>query len=287
MYNLSGKVALVTGTSSKRGLGCGIALRLAQEGADVVVSDMYKAPEHLAVWDREEGWRGLESLVKEIKVLGRRGLAITADVTSSREVNEMVAKAVKEFCKIDILVNNASLIQRDFGIKHVVELSDETWNKVIAVNLTGVFNMCKAVAKQMIKQGQGGKVINVASIAGKAPTAGGAAYSASKAGVINLTQTLALELAPYKINVNAICPGRIVTWGSIGQAIYDAIKQGKSEDEAITKIYTDGGFVKQIPLGRPGKVEEVANLVAFLASSQSDYMTGQAINITGGRLMIH
>ena len=115
----------------------------------------------------------------------------------------------------------------------VVDMSEEVWNKAIAVNLTGVFLMCKAVAKQMIKQGQGGKIINISSIGGKKGSAGKAWYSASKFGVHGLTQSLALELAPHKINVNVVCPGNVVTWGTRGPAIYEAMKQGLSEEEAI------------------------------------------------------
>jgi len=285
MYDLSGKVALVTGTSNKRGLGRGIALRLASEGADVVVADKYKTLKDLTPWEREEGWRGLESLVAEIEALGRQGLAITADISNSQEVNNMVEKAVQEFGKIDTLINNAALIGRDIGKSPVVDMSEETWHKTIAVNLTGVFLMCRAVARQMLKQGQGGKIINISSLGGKKGGAGRASYSASKFGVIGLTQSLALELAPHKINVNAVCPGGVVTWGSSGPAIHEAIKQGLSEEEAIAKAYAS--VEHEIPLGRPAKVEEVANLVAFLASSQSDYMTGQAVNIGGGRLMAH
>lgn len=287
MYDLSGKVALVTGTSSKRGLGCGIALRLAREGADVVVTDKYKDFEDFAPWDKEEGWRGLDSLVTEIEALGHRGLAITADISNSQEVSKMVEKALQEFGKIDILVNNAAIIHKDIGFIPVVDLTEKDWNKAIAVNLTGAFLMCKAVAKQMIKQGQGGKIINISSGGGKRGAAGRAWYSASKFGLHGLTQSLALELAPYKINVNVVCPGLVVTWGTRGPAIYEAMKQGLSEEEAITKAYAAINLPQRVPLGRPAKVEEVTNLVAFLASSQSDYMTGQAINIGGGALMAH
>ncbi|MFC2021595.1 SDR family NAD(P)-dependent oxidoreductase [Chloroflexota bacterium] len=287
MYDLTGKVALVTGASNKRGLGCGIALRLAREGADVAVTNRYRAPEEFKLWDIQEGWRGLESLVEEIESLGCRALAVTADVTNSQEVNEMVEKTLQKFGKIDILVNNAAIVRSDIYTMPVVDISEETWTKTIAVNLTGVFFMCKAVAKQMIKQGPGSKIINISSRQAKVALPGRAAYSASKSGVLSLTQSLALELAPYKINVNAVCPGYIVTWGSEGQAVYEAINQGISEEEAITKVLTDRHTLEKIPLGRPAKVEDVANVVAFLASSQSDYMTGQSINVTGGRLMAH
>jgi len=287
MYDLNGKVALVTGTSNKKGIGRALALRLAQEGADVIVSDKYRGPEDLDPWDREEEWRGIESLAEEIEAMGRRTLAINADLLDSREIDDLVAKTVDEFGKIDILVNNAGIIARDIGRVPVVELSKEAWDSAIGVNLTGTFLMCKAVGKEMIKQNAGGKIINMSSIQGKRAFKNTAAYSTSKFGVIGLTQTLALELASYKINVNAVCPGVTASWGSSGQRMYDAIKQGLTEAEAIDKVYVKEGFLKNLPLTRPASVEDVANIVAFLASSQADYMTGQAINVTGGLLMEH
>ncbi|MFC1987169.1 SDR family NAD(P)-dependent oxidoreductase [Chloroflexota bacterium] len=286
MYDLSGKVALVTGTSRKRGLGCGIALRLAQEGADVIVTGRNKSP--IDPWDQKEGWRGLDSLVMQIEAMGRSALAITADISNSREVNAMVEKGVQEFGKIDILVNNASIVSGDRSnraVYNVVDLSEEVWNKAIAVSLTGAFLMCKAVAKHMIKQGRGGKIVNISSMAGKRGQAGRAWYCAPKFGMLGLTQCLALELGPHNINVNAVCPGTMVTWGTRGKAIYEAIGQGLSEEAAIAKVYNSAN--QSSALGRPGTRDEVADVVVFLASNQSDYMTGQAINVCGGQLMAH
>jgi len=287
MYDLSGKVALVTGTSNKRGLGRSISLQLAQEGADVVVSDIYKPPENFDPWDKEEGWRGLESLVAEIESVGRRSIAVYADITKSQEVNNVVEKAMAEFGKIDILVNNAGVVSRDLGKNNVVDETDEIWNKAIAVNLTGVFFMCRAAVREMIARNQGGKVVNIASVTGKEAWKGRASYSASKFGVVGLTQSLALEVAPYNINANAVCPGLVATWGSRGQAIYQAIKSGTSEREATIEAYRRDGMLGRIPLDRPAMVEDVTNVVMFLVSNQSDYMTGQAINVTGGFLMAH
>lgn len=284
MYDLEGKVALVTGTSNKRGIGCAIALRLALEGADVVVSDKYIAVEDFPVWEREEGWRGIESLTMEIEALGRRGLAVAADVTSSQEVNEMVEKALQKFGKIDILVNNAALTFGVSGSVPVLGMGEDVWNKSINVNLTGVFLVCKAVVKNMVQR-RCGKIVNISSTAGKVGKENRANYCASKFGVIGFTQSLALELAPYNINVNAICPTGIVSWGGRGgREMNEAIKQGLSQEEAANKVYNPG---QKIPLGRPGKTEDVANLVAFLSSSQSDYMTGQSINICGGKMTAH
>ena len=249
------------------------------------MNDILDTPEQLDPWDREEGWRGLDSFVAKIKSLGRRALAIKADVINSQEVNNMVEKAVREFGKIDILVNNAALLERELGTIPAIELSDDMWNKALAVNLTGVFLMSKAVAKEMIKQGQGGKIINLSSRQGKEAHEGTAAYGATKAGVISLTQAMGKELGKYKINVNAVCPGPTMSWGSHGKSIYEGMKQGLSESEAINKAYSYLSELSNNPLGGLVQVSDVANIVAFLASNQSDYMTGQAINITGGRTM--
>ncbi len=286
MYDLNGKVALVTGTSSKKGLGANIALRLAREGADVVVTDRYKADENTYPWDKKEGWYGLDSLVKEIEATGRRALAVTADVSKSGEVAEMVNRAIKEFGRIDILVNNAALTAARSGPTPIFDLQEEVWNRTISVNLTGVFLMCQAVARQMIKRGQGGKIVNMASCTGKKVLENYSAYCTSKAGVICLTQSLSLELAKYRINVNAICPGFIATWGTQGKPIYDNIQAGLSEEEATLKAYRDIGVLQQIPMDRPGTIQELVDAVAYLASNQSDYITGQSINVCGGYLSV-
>jgi meso-butanediol dehydrogenase/(S,S)-butanediol dehydrogenase/diacetyl reductase len=284
MYDLGGKVALVTGTSSRKGIGCGIALKLAQEGADVVVTDKYIADKDIPVWDREAGWFGLESLVKEIEAMSRRALAVTADVSNSEQVNVMVEQALKKFGKIDILVNNAAISFGVSGSVPIMEMGEDAWNRSIAVNTTGVFLVCKAVVKNMIERCTG-KIINISSISGKVGFAKKTAYVTSKFGVNGFTQALALELAPYHINVNAICPSGIASWGGRGgREMYQTIKQGFSEEEAASRVYNSDC---SIPIGRTGKPEDVANIVAFLASSEADYITGQAINVNGGRMVAH
>lgn len=310
MYDLTGKVALVTGTSNKRGLGSNVAIGLAREGADVAVTDLYRPPEKLDPWDREEGWRGLESVVEQIQALGRRGIAIPADLTDRQQIKDMVGRTLREFGKIDILVNNAAILSKDIGTPFVVDFPEEAWDRTIAVNLTAPFLICKAVVPQMIKRGEGGKVINISSRAGKMGEAGRAGYSASKFGLQGLTQVLASELGSYKINVNAVCLGLVATWGSMGQPIWMAMKQGLSEEEAILDVYgirwgrpsRGGKAVEEAvfkisgkggvgrppsPIARPGMVREVVDLILFLASSNADFITGQAININGGALMAH
>jgi NAD(P)-dependent dehydrogenase (short-subunit alcohol dehydrogenase family) len=282
MYDLSRKVALVTGTSRERGMGRGIVLRLAGEGADVIVTDKAESRETFPPWEKTHGWRGLDSLVEEIEALGHRALAIAADITDIQQVNDMVEKAIREFGKIDILVNNAAYVTRNVD---VVDMDVDYWKKTLEVNTTGTFLTCQAVAREMIKRGEGGKIVNISSKLGKVGVAGSAAYCASKFGVVGFTQTLALELGRYGINVNAICPGLIVTWSERGRGkqLYKFVTEGLTEKEAIAREYADSNQLN--PLGRPGTVADIVNAVVFLVSNQSDYITGQAINVSGGDLL--
>ncbi len=285
MYNLQGKVALVTGAASKRGMGHGVATCLARNGADVAVNDVGSFGVRGRTQDDiDESWRGLEGVVAEIKALGQNSIAIEADITSYLQVEQMVKKCVSEFGKIDILVNNAGVI----GPRMVsaLDISDDEWNRVLSVNIMGTYHCAKAVAKRMIEQGHGGKIINFASMNGKfVNRIGFGPYSVSKFGVIGLTQVLAYELANYRINVNAVCPGVIATELSGGAHIRRDMKSGMTMEQAMAKAWPD--LLGGIPLGRVAQPEEISNLVAFLACPDSDYMTGQAINFTGGMLMCH
>ena len=284
MYDLKGKVAMVTGAARKKGLGRAISLRLAEEGADVVVQSRYRPPEAYPEWEKEEGWKGLDSLVKEIEALGRQALAVTADIAVKEEVGKMVTKAIDRFDHLDILVNNAAF-RSIKDMAPLLELSEDLWNSYMEINIGGTLIVSKAVVKYMKERGQGGKIINMSSVAGKRPMKDFAHYFASKQGIIGLSQAMALEWAPYKINVNAICPGMFPTMSiqSRGQEIFEAIRGGLSEEEAIADHYQS--LVERVPLGRLGSPSEIANLVAFLASNQSDYITGEAINIDGGLLL--
>jgi NAD(P)-dependent dehydrogenase (short-subunit alcohol dehydrogenase family) len=204
MYDLSGKAALVTGAAGKGGLGRAIALRLAEEGADVVVNDV------VAIRPGPPGWGGLQEVVREIEGLGRRAMSVVADVSDAREVAAMVSLATQRFGRIDILVNNAAALAGRDRVP-VVDLEEEVWDRLQSVNVKGTFLCCKAVAREMIARGQGGKIINMSSTSGQRGTARFAAYCASKFAVRGFTQALALELAPHRINVNAICPALIET----------------------------------------------------------------------------
>jgi NAD(P)-dependent dehydrogenase (short-subunit alcohol dehydrogenase family) len=247
---LSGKTAIVTG--ARRGIGRAIALALAKEGANVVVSDISQ--------------KDCRKVVDEIERMGRRGLALKCDVSFSDDVEDMVKRTVAEFGRVDILVNNAGILT----FKPFLELTDEDWDKTLNVNLKGQFLCARAVGRVMIKN-KWGRIINIASI-----SSGGcgiafpliAHYTASKGGVIALTEALALELTSQGINVNAICPGAIDTDMSKG------VKEGGQLAQVLARI----------PKGRLGQPEEIASLAVFLASEESDYISGAAVVIDGGWL---
>ncbi len=276
---LDGKVAFVSGAAAKRGMGRAVAVRLAREGADVVVSDKYAAPK--SAWTGDENWKGLEDVVKEIEALGRKAMAAVAGVENSREVDEAVNAAINKFGKIDILVNCAGT-RGPVGVP-VVDGKEADWRLQFDVNALGPFIVSRAVAKDMIRRNQGGRIVHIASAAGKLGVPGSAAYAASKWAVIGFVQSLALELAPYKINVNAINPGFFATNLRDEDATARSRKAGITIEEFREDEYKK--LLTMIPLKRMGKVEDIANLIFFLVSEQSEYMTGQAINITGGHLM--
>lgn len=241
---LKDKVAIVTGAG--QGIGRGIALALAREGAKVVVSDISdKASE----------------VVKEIEDLGSEALAVKADVRDSGKTEEMAKAAIDKFGRIDILVNNAGI----YPFKPLIEMTEGDWDRVLGVNLKGVFNCTKAVLPKMIEQ-KSGSIINISSIAGSVVGYSNLVhYSASKAGMLGFTRAAALELAQYGIRVNAIAPGAVETPGTkaLGEEPLKQIEQ-------------------TIPLRRIGQPEDIANLVVFLASDESSYITGQLIIADGG-----
>ena len=276
MKSLEGKVALITGAGSKRGMGHAIALRLAGEGADVVVTDRYTAPRSLFPGDEE--WGGLDEIVGEIESLGRKALPVVADVSINQEVDKAVAKAMEKFGKIDILVHCAGIgPPKDIPI---TEHTEEAWRTVLDTNLTGSFLVSRAVARSMRGRGQGGKIVLIASIAGTMGLPGRGAYCASKWGVIGLMKTMALELVKYDICVNAINPGPIIS--NIRDADFAKLQKelNITFEEAQEIEYQK--YLTNIPMGRFGTAEEVADLALFLVSNQSSYITGETINISGG-----
>ncbi len=277
MYNLNGKVALVTGAGGKNGIGRAIATRLAKEGADVAVNDM---TEHPYAADQSD-WQGLPDVVREIEVMGQRAISLVADVADAGQVKEMVEQTVAHFGKINILVNNAGTMAGKDRVP-VVDLAEEDWDRVQRVNVKGVFLCSQAVARHLIAQGTGGKIINMSSVTGKRGSARFAAYSASKFAVIGFTQSLACELAPYGVNVNAICPGLVDTerFGHLASVL---MPQDLSADEQLAEYARSSEAA--IPIGRLAEGADVAKMAAFLASDEAAYLSGVSITVSGGTVM--
>jgi NAD(P)-dependent dehydrogenase (short-subunit alcohol dehydrogenase family) len=276
---LSGKVAFVTGAAAKRGMGRAVALRLAQEGADVMVTDKFAAPK--SAWAGDENWKGLEDVVKEIEGLGRKAIWAVAGVEDSKEVNAAVKTTVEKFGRIDILVNCAGT-RGPVGVS-IADGDEKDWRLMFDVNSLGTMIVSKAVAKEMIRKNEGGKIVHIASAAGKLPCPGSAAYAASKWAVIGIVQALAMELAPYKINVNAINPGFFATNLRDDDATLHSKEKGITVEQFREEEYKM--LTNMVPLKRMGKVEDIADVTYYLVSEQSQYITGVSINVTGGTLM--
>lgn len=245
LFDLTGKAAIVTGAA--RGLGRAFAIGLAAAGADVLASDVLDTSE----------------TVVEIKKSGRKAVGIKIDVTKKADIEKMVAAAVSEFGKVDILVNNAGIVRS----APAENMSEKDWDDVINVNLKGQFLCAQAVGKQMIAQKKGGRIVNIASVAGILGSAASASYCASKAGVILMTKTMAIEWAPHGIRVNAVCPGIFTTDMTV-----DFLKDPNFAQMIKTRI----------PMGRTGNPEELAGTVLYLASEASSYTTGHALVADGG-----
>ena len=281
MYDLNGKVAVVTGAGGRHGIGRAIALRLAEEGADVVVTDIQRSTDRMRSEDRQSGWRGLPSVVEEIENLGRQSIGLFSDVTDSAQVDDMVQQTLNRFGKIDILVNNAGSQPGPDRVL-VVELGEEAFDEVMRVNVRGTYLCSKAVAIHMIERGGGGKMIVISSGAGKQGIARYAAYCASKFALIGFTQSLAHELAPHKINVNAICPG-LVNTERVDFIAAALAAEGESAEEHRALMIRSRS--ESVPLGRIAEAGDIARMAAFLSSGESDYVTGLSISVSGGSEM--
>jgi NAD(P)-dependent dehydrogenase (short-subunit alcohol dehydrogenase family) len=276
---LSGKVAFVTGAAAKRGMGRAVAVRLAKEGADVMVTDKFASPK--SAWAGDEDWKGLEDVVKEIEALGRKAASAVASVYNLAECEAAVKDTIDKLGRVDILVNCAGT-RGPVGV-NIVDGDVKDWEMLFDVNALGTMVVSKAVGKEMIRQNQGGKIVHIASAAGKLPCPGSAAYAASKWAVIGITQALAMELAPYKINVNSINPGFFATNLRDDDATMHSKEKGITVEEFRKDEYKM--LSDMVPLKRMGTVEDIANLIFFLVTDQSEYLTGIDINITGGTLM--
>lgn len=248
--DLENKVALITGASG--GIGRGIALMFAKNGADIVISDI----------SEEKGLK----VADEIRAIGRKAIVVKTNVGDQAEVDAMVNRVTDEFGIIDILVNNAGINVINIEERVPIhEFKDENWKKILNVDLDGVYYCSKAVLKGMVKSNSG-KIINISSVVGIVPLRMQCAFAAAKAGVVNLTKAMALEMAPYGINVNAIAPGSIAV-------------------DIIRGLYEDGRFesiMSHIPLKRPGTPEDIAHAALYLASDAANYVTGNVLVVDGG-----
>jgi glucose 1-dehydrogenase len=251
LMRLEGKVAIVTGAGG--GIGKGIVLRLAEEGADVVLVDLNQEVAKV--------------VAQEVEGMGRRALVLGTDVSESASVGAMVAKTLEWGSHIDILVNNAGVEL----IRPLFEISEADWDKTLDVNLKGAWLCSQAVAKVMADAGNGGRIINVGSIMSEMPAPGEPHYAASKGGILMLTKAMALDLAPYDINVNAVGPG--------------VIKNGLSSSGCLTDPETAEMIRAGIPLKRFGSPRDIGNAVVFLTSEEADYVTGVILYVDGGVIL--
>lgn len=274
MYpELKGKVAVITGSGRSEGLGAAMARRLAAEGCRIVISDIGQSagpetpPEAIGASDE------MNAMVEEIRGLGVAAIAIACNVMEEDQVQNLIEHTVEHFGRLDILVNNAGI---GYIMKPIVEMDISDWDAVLGVNLRGVFLCTRAAARQMIKQGHGGRIVNIASQAAKSGFPFAAGYCSSKHGLVGLTRVSAIELGQHGITVNAICPNHVTTGLGAWQNEYFSKALGLSLDE-----YMDA-MKNRIPLGRPGLQEDTAKACAFLCSDQAVYMTGESMNVSGG-----
>jgi len=278
MGEFDGKVVLVTGCGRARGIGRAIALAFARAGADVVATDVAtggtRNENEEGLEEIRQGWKGLESLAAEVESLGRRVLTLVGDVSRTADTERFVADALTRFGRIDVLVNNAAA-PHGADRRLLWEVPEEAWDLVIDVNLKGTFLMSRAVIPHMLAR-RSGRIVNMASVSGKRGTQRRGAYTASKFGVIGLTQSLAQELAAHGITVNAICPGSVDT--SRRESTSRRERALAERDPAVPTLSLP-------PTGRIARPDDIARLALFFASEQSDHITGQAWNIDGGTVM--
>ena len=270
MGELDGKVAIITGAGRLRGMGRATAVQLAGLGADILVTDIGRDPATFPPDEKEIGWKDIESTAELVRAKGRRAVTLVSDVTNRQNVQEMVDLAMKEYGRVDILINNAAY---PIGQDRVplLELDPDIFQRVVDIKVTGCYLCTKAVAKVLIDQGQGGKIVNLSSGAGKRGSPNFLAYNAANFAIVGMTQSLAKELGPHGVNVNAVCPGVVAT------SRMDVHGRGEKwqQLEALA------------PLGRAGTDEEVAGLITFLCTEAASWITGQSINIDGGLIMEH
>ena len=269
MGELDGKVAIVTGAGRLRGIGRAAAVALAKQGADVAVTGTGRDPKTFPEDERRAGWRDVESTAEQVRAQGRRALPLTGDVANAGDVQRMVETTLKELGRVDILINNAAYARGPDRVP-VTQLDERLFRRVLEVKVVGTFLFSKAVLPTLVKQGAGGRIINVSSIAGKRGSANTSAYCASNFGVQGFTQALAMEVARHGITVNAVCPGVTDT------SRMDSLGRGGTWEQMVKE---------RIPLQRAAGDDEVGALIAWLCTPAASYITGQSLNFDGGMVM--
>jgi 3-oxoacyl-[acyl-carrier protein] reductase len=266
---LDGKVAIVTGAGRLRGIGRAAAVRLAELGADVVVTGTGRDPSSFPKDEKAVGWRDIESTAEQIRALGRRALPLVANVADEVQVQGMMDQTLAEFGRVDILINNAATaIGADRA--PIIDVPLDVFRWVFDVKVTGTYLCTRAFLKAGPGKGEGGKIVNISSTAGKRGVPNTLAYCAANFAVVGMTQSMARELGPQNINVNCVCPGATET------ARMDVLGAGRMD-----------GIAGDTPIGRNGSDEEVGGLVAYLCTEAASWITGQSININGGTVMEH
>ena len=264
---LKGKVAIITGAGRMRGIGRGTAVALAQMGANIVVTGTGRDRASFPQDEKDAGWRDIESTAEQVESFGVKALPLVSNIADQSDVQRMVDAAVAEFGRLDIIVNNAAAPKGTDRVS-VLDLEADVFRTVMDVKVMGTFFACKSAVAQMIKQGEGGRVVNLSSTMGKSGRANTSAYNAANFAIDGFTQALSKEVGMHNITVNSVCPGLTDT----------------SRLDAMGR--TDGwdARVAEVPMRRAGTDEEVGELIAFLCSPRAGYITGESININGGSI---
>ena len=270
MGEFDGKVAIVTGAGRLRGIGRAAAVELARLGADVVITGTGRNPDSFPPDEKEIGWKDIESVSDQVRAEGRRALPLIVDVSNQESVESMVDRTIEEFGRVDILINNAAFARGPDRVP-ILDLSPEIFQKVVDIKLTGAFLCTKAVIRHLIDQGEGGKLVNVASGAGKSGSANTLAYNAGNFGMVGMTQSMARELGPHRINVNCVCPG--------------AVDTHRVDDLGRGELWAQAAAMAAI--GRTGTDAEVGAFIAYLCTEAASWIHGQSINMDGGYIMEH